>query len=415
MAIDDNWECTTFDATNEEQMKDPYPVYERLRTRCPITWSSEFGRANWLRVEDGAWIFSRFEDIANAVRDSHTFSAAPSPSVAPREDPRPNIPLQIDPPEHRAFRQLIVQRLSHTSVAQHEDQVRATARKLIEELFSGGSGDLATFSESFATLVWWQVPFMGPPVDLDDGRDWVEAMASWIWDLKDPATAQSAFQDMMDYMERVRQERRANPLDDIPTKLLSAKMHGRELTDEEQLDYIWFLTKAAIETPAAALAGIFVTLDSHRNLRDQLIQDPLLIPDAIEELLRYAGPAQTAQRVLKRDATIRGKSMNKGDKVILLWGSANRDPDQYREPDAPILGREERGHLAFGGGVHRCVGMHLARLELRIAVEEILRYWPDYEVVAPTELKWHVGGVERALRNLPVEMKEHRLAGGGSS
>jgi cytochrome P450 len=166
--------------------------------------------------------------------------------------------------------------------------------------------------------------------------------------------------------------------------------------------YVWFLTKAGIETPAATMTAIFHYLAEHPEIKQALIADRASIPKAVEELLRLVGPVHTGQRSVAKDAVLHGHNMTAGEPVMLLWESANRDPRQFDEPDACLLGRSKNKHLAFGAGRHRCIGLHLARLELQVAIEEMFDHLPDFRVKEDAELRWNVGGVQRTLTSLPI-------------
>lgn len=207
---------------------------------------------------------------------------------------------------------------------------------------------------------------------------------------------------MHKYISVILDDRRKNPGDDIPTQLLTQEVGGRMLSEEEIHDTLFLLFSAGIETSAAALGNMLHFLAHHREARRALVEDPAIIPSAVEELLRHVGPSQCVRRTATTDTEVAGCPVKKGESVVIHWGAANLDEEAFERADEFDPTRSPNPHLAFGKGVHKCQGLHFARLELRVALEEVLAVAPDYEIAVPEEeLEWKVG-IDRALKSLPV-------------
>jgi cytochrome P450 len=262
---------------------------------------------------------------------------------------------------------------------------------------------VSRFCERQPTLALWQEPFLGDPLPVDGTDDWVGAFQSWIHDLvHEPTRTEAAAGVIAGYLLKVMADRLACPREDIPSLLLQATIGDRCLSEDEVFDYLFMIFGAGVETTAAALGSMLHLLGRRPDLRRRLVTEPEILPAAVEELLRFLGPTQATRRTVLRSTEVRGVSMSAGDPVMLLWGAADRDEDEFPDADRCILDRFPNRHLAFGAGVHRCLGSNLARLEVRLSLQEFLRRIPDYEIAVPDdELEWAVG-VDRSLRRLPI-------------
>jgi cytochrome P450 len=209
------------------------------------------------------------------------------------------------------------------------------------------------------------------------------------------AIRRRAAQEIYDYFLPVIQARRAEPRDDLITRLVDAEVDGHRLTDEDILDICFLFLIAGLDTVTATLTCSVAYLAEHPDHRRTLVDDPSLIPAAIEELLRWETPVPGVARVCKRDTEIGGVEVAAGTRVTVMIGSANTDDTEFDHADTVDFHREGNRHLAFGGGVHRCLGSHLARLELRVAIEELHRRIPDYALAPGTVLEY-----SEALRNV---------------
>lgn len=375
----------------------PYDYYAELRAKCPVAHSDA-------HEENGFWLLSRYQDVLAAARDHESFSNAGGITLPALGNPRPLIPLEVDPPDQLAYRGLLSPLFSPRQVARIEERLRDQTNMLIDAFVDRGECDLITeFCERQPTMALWQEPFLGDPIPIEGEDDWVGVFQAWIHDFAhEPTKTLEAGQQISAYLMRLIEHRRENPADDIPTLLVSAEINGRPLSEEEQHDYLMMLFAAGVETTAASLGAIFHFLARNDDVRGRLAAEPDLIPTAAEEFLRLLGPTQATRRTLKSDVELRGVTMSAGDPVVLLWGSADRDEEEFPAADKCVVDRFPNRHLAFGAGTHRCLGSNLARLELKLSLQELLRRIPDFKVpVDDSELEWAVG-VDRSLKHLPI-------------
>lgn len=386
----ENWD------PRDKRLAHPFPVYRELLERCPVTHSDRYG---------GFWLFSRYADVAKVASDHGTFSSASGISMPPYGNERPMMPIELDPPEQGHFRRALSPRLSARRVGELEPFLRRQARELLAPLAEGDDYDFVRdFAAPYPILAFWQEPFMGPPVPSPVvGDDWLAAFQEWSYLMHhDDERSGEGTDNMHRYIEVVLDDRRKNPRDDMPTQLLTGEVGGRRLSIEEIHDTLLLLFSAGIETTSSALGNIVHFLAHHPKARQQLVDDPQVIPAAVEELLRLVGPNQAVRRTATMDTDISGCPVGKGESVVISWGAANLDPAQFQDPEAFTADRSPNPHLAFGKGVHKCQGLHFARLELKVALEELLAVAPDFAIAVPEErLEWKVG-IDRALKSLPL-------------
>ncbi len=219
----------------------------------------------------------------------------------------------------------------------------------------------------------------------------------------------AASQEIYDYFGPVIDARRVEPRDDLITRLLGAEVDGHRLTDEDILDICFLFLIAGLDTVTATLTCSVAYLAQHPEHRAELVTDPSLIPAAVEELLRWETPVPGVRRVLATDAEIAGEQLPAGTTVTVLIGSANTDEAEFDDPESVDFRREGNRHLAFGGGIHRCLGSHLARLELRVALEELHRRLPDYALPPDTNLVYADG--LRTVEHLPLVFSPRTTTG----
>lgn len=378
-----------FDHYDPALVENPYEVFAALREGGAPRWSDAYG---------GVWVVSSYRDVYEVAHDPETFSSAsgvsiPSPHFSPKQ---PLVPIEIDPPRHRDLRQLASRAFSPEAARGLEDDVRRVANELIDDFIGRGRADLASeFAFQLPTIVisW----IMG--VDVEDRqrfRDWTVGLL----DFGKPDAALEAAREFSAYCRALIGRRRGDPRDDITSTLVQSTVDGRPLTDRELLGYLIELIAAGHETTTSAIGSYLLHLGSDDALRDRLVADPTLIPGAVEEFLRFESPVQVLQRRVTRDVVLGGTAIRQGDTVVLLWGSANRDSAEFTDADEFDLDRFPNRHIAFGSGMHRCLGSHLARLELRVSLEEVLRRMPDYHVVPGGSVR--AMGITRGVRRLEV-------------
>lgn len=352
-----------YNAFEPRIIEDPYPVYKALRDSDPAHWSAEMC----------CWVLSRYEDVHAALANPAIYSSAqgifPSPAGPSMAEAFLPMLIMTDPPRHTAMRRVISSAFTRGGVESLENKIVGLVRNLIDQFVDGtGAFD---FVERFAGPLPALViaDMMGIP------RDDLQQFRAWSSDLVQASarsrTGLAAAAGLYEYFDHQVAKRREHPTDD----LISALIHGADseiLTVDEVLGTCLLLLIAGHETTTNLLANTMVVLAHDGHARTRLMADPRQIPDAIEELLRYESPVQALSRTLTTDVHLHGKHLRPGDSVLLLFGAANRDDRAFINPDTFDIDRPNVHHLALGRGAHFCLGAPLARLETRIALEQLL-------------------------------------------
>ena len=364
---------------HDDHLDDVFAVYRRLRSECPVGRSDLYG---------GFWYLSRYEDIYRAEQSVEDYSVQPSMLLPPVGQRRPLIPLDIDPPMLQKYRRVMLPAFAPAEIDRFEPTVRKVAADLLDRIGDRGGFDASIeYARPFPMTVF--AIMAGLPVeDLDRFNDWVERL--FYVRTHDFAETERAAAEVCDYFAETRERRRREaPRDDLIGRLMIAEIDGRPLTDEEFVDYAFLLAAAGLETTAWAVRASIWHLARHPADRGRLAANPSLIPVATEEFLRCLAPVQGMARTLRRDVEVRGQRLRAGERVLLLFGSGNRDESVFPEPDAVKVDRLDNPHFAFGVGVHRCLGSNLGRREVKVALEELLARFPDFHVEPGVEPVWH--------------------------
>jgi cytochrome P450 len=361
---------------------DPFPAYKALRDEQPCFWSPEAQM----------WILSRYADIVSAGQDWQTYSSA-SGNLMTELPGRAGATLgTTDPPRHDRLRALVQHAFMKRNLESLGEPIRAIARAAAEELRGQPSFDFKDFSAKFTVRVLMAA--LGLPtgdeaiVDEQTVREQAVLMVQ-----SDPHTRTkgpehlAAYSWMQDYASQVIAMRRAAPRNDLISNFAMAEIDGDRLDEREVLLTTTTLIMAGVESLGGFMMMFALNLADHPEARRAVVANPALLPDAIEESLRFNTSAQRFRRRLMTDVTLHGQTMKQGDFVCLAYGSGNRDERQYPNPDAYDITRKPRGHLGFGGGVHACLGTAIARLSVKIAFEEFHKVVPDYRRVQP-QLAW---------------------------
>ncbi|QLL05089.1 cytochrome P450 [Mycobacterium vicinigordonae] len=373
-------------------LAEPQPMYKALRESAPVFRSPQ------------AVVLSRLADIEMALKRTDLFSS--NMDAVDLGNLRPLIPLQIDPPDHAKYRRILDPLFTPREMARREPQVGALVNEMIDVFAERGECDFhAEFAVPLPCTVFLQL--LGLPLaDLDKFLEWKDgvirpegAIAS---DDRHAASAPVALQ-IYEYFDRAIDDHIANPRDDVLSAMIATHFKedgGGTLSREELLDICFLFLIAGLDTVTDSLDCFFVYLARHPEHRHQLVEQPDILPHAVEELLRWETPVPGVVRVAMQDVEVGGCPVSKGERVSPLLGAANTDPAEFPDPELVDFTRSPNRHRAFGGGPHRCLGSHLARMELRVALREFHRRIPDYEIPPGTELKYTAA--LRSVEALPL-------------
>jgi cytochrome P450 len=351
-------------------------------------------------------IISRYEDVIFALRHPEIFSSEMSKELALGTE-RPMIPQQLDPPVQTKYRKLLDPRFSRKRMNELEPSIRSSASRLIDAFIDAGECE---FDEQFAIPLPCQafLYLLGLPLDdldfflkLKDGIIRPGMLAENALDVDEIAGIRaSSGKQIYGYFEDVIDARRKTPGDDLMSFLVSAELGGQKLSTHEILDICFLQLLAGLDTVTATLGCNLAYLAANPSQRSKLVSDPSAIENAIEEMLRWETPVMGVPRVVKQDVEIAGTAIKAGEVALLLLGAANVDPREFEDSDVVDFDRERNRQIAFGGGPHRCLGSHLARMELRVALEEWHKRIPEYEI-KPGETPRYSSGI-REVQYLPL-------------
>lgn len=377
---------------------DPHPAWRRLRDEAPLYRNDRYD----------FWALSRFADVYNASLDWKTFSSARGTVLEMIDKiPEPRSMIFQDPPEHEALRKLVSRAFSPRRIADLESRVRELVIGYLDlQIGSGGFDYVENFGARLPAMVIGSMLGV-PEEDQEQVRLWTDEVMH-----RDPGETdisermRAAQRNLFGYFWNYIQARRSSRRDDMMTDLLEAEIVNddgsrRRLTDPEVLTFIALLSGAGNETVARLLGWTGFVLARYPEERAKLVADPARIPNAVEELLRYEAPSPVQARTLTRDVELYGTTLRQGSRVLLITGSAGRDKREFDEPDVFRVDRKMDRHLTFGYGIHFCLGASLARMEGRIALEETLRRFPEWNVDEAAAEMVHTSTV-RGWARLPI-------------
>jgi cytochrome P450 len=387
----------------------PHELFRELRRGCPVHWTSEIKE---YPQEAGFWSVTRPDDVHAVSRDWETFSSelggvtAVSESIFPIELSRAMF-IGMDPPKHDRLKALFQRGFTPKRIAEHEDEIRAIARRVLDRLEGRETCDLV---EDVAQPVVARVigSFMGIP-EADDAT-WARLMNRVLGagnENLDPAEVPAAIQrDLQEVFTRCQQliaERRERPTEDLTSVLVHAEVDGERLEEHEIVMGFFLLVAAGNDSTKATYSSAMRALIENPDQRQALLDDPSLVPSAVEEALRMFPAFAHFRRTATRDTELAGQPIRKGDKVVMWYVSSNRDEERFEDPDRFDVRRSPNDHQAFGaGGRHFCLGTALARLELKVLLEETLARYPAMELAGHPE---HVEAqFVNQLRTLPVRL-----------
>jgi cytochrome P450 len=363
---------------------------------------SEMLRQQRVQTIEGMFhLLTHRADVEAALRKPAVYTSAPE--AVQLGNIRPLIPLSVNPPKHVKYRRILDPLFAPKHMAALDGEVSELVNQTIDAFIADGSCD---FHEAFAVPLPCTVflRLMGLPLaDLDmflEMKDGIIRPPGLTQEDQAPTRKKTA-ENIYSYFEKTLVERRRAPTDDLLAQIIASEVDGVTLTDEEVLDICFLFIIAGLDTVTDSLDCIFGYLSQQPEHRRQVAGDETVIAPAIEELLRWESPVPAVPRVLGEDTEVDGCPMKKGEHVMLLIGAANTDVAAHPGVDVVDLLRNPNPHLAFGGGVHRCLGSHLARLELRVAMREWHKRIPEYELVPGTVLEYTEG--LRSLHHLPLQ------------
>ena len=391
-----NW-ITDYDIFDPDFVRDPYPAMHEIReSACPVAHTDRWG---------SSWMPTRYDDIVAVAQEHDIFTSrniiVVPPPVGAGEGAYAGVaapPITSDPPEHHWHRRTILPTFAPQAVAKYEDGTRALCNQLIDGFIDEGKADAAAdYAQQIPVRVI--ATMLGVPLDMaDEFTSWVRGVLEI--GLQDPKVRVENRMKILGYFRAQLDDRKANPRDDdLITDLLNTSVDGELVSEDYVMGVCNLMLIAGIDTTWSAIGSSLWHLAQHPDHRRQLREQPEIWPTAIEELLRAYSPV-TMARIVDRDTEFQGCPMRAGDRVLMSFPAANRDPRQFDNPDEVILDREQNRHVAFGAGIHRCAGSNLARLELRVALQTWMERIPEFELIDPQAVTWAGGQVRGPRRCL---------------
>lgn len=358
-----------FDAEFEANL---FEVSRELRERCPVVHSDAHG---------GFWTYSRYADVQDGFGNDQRYTAVPTATIPVNPAAVPIIPLQAERDLHRGFRRILDPFFRVSAVAKYEDGIREITTELIDSFIEDGRCEfIGDFARRLPGALIFRL-FLGlPETEVDEAFRLTMAIMHSLETDEAAHVHQSFMQLIATMLERRREEPSRH---DIIDALFEGTVQGRALTEDEILRTVLMLIAAGLDTTAHSLGTMMITLTRRPDLRRRLEEEPDIIPRAIEEMLRWEPPAGGLVRTAAQDVEVNGSQIRASDRVLLLVAAANRDEAQYPQPDEIDFDRAQVRHLSFGYGAHYCLGVHLARLEIRVALEELLSRLHDVRIADP--------------------------------
>jgi len=380
---------TDYDIFEPSFVANPYPGYSEIReSECPIARTERY---------EGSWLPTRYEDVVALAQEYEVFTSRgilvmpPPPGQA--EGAYGGVaapPITSDPPDHHWHRRLILPVFAPQAVAKYEQSTRDLCNALIDEFIDKGKADAAAdYAQHIPVRVISNM--LGVPLDMEEKfTGWVRGVLENMHDMELRKRSRLA---IIEYFLAQVEDRKTNPREnDLISELMNTEVEGKKVPIEYVLGVCNLMLVAGIDTTWSAIGSVMWHMAQHPEHRKQLRENDALWPTAIEELLRVYAPV-TMARIVDHDVEFQGCPMKAGDRVLMAFPAANRDPRQFENPDEVILDREHNRHVAFGSGIHRCAGSNLARLEVRIALQTWLERIPEFELIDPTTVTWAGGQV----------------------
>ncbi len=394
--------ASDYDIFDPDYVTDPFPVWDDLRAECPIAKTERWG---------GSWLPTTYEDVVAMARMVPELSSSDPIVVRPPDDGPSDHgdgggsyhtvnapPISSDPPVHTWSRRLILPYFSPKATAQHEPFTRQLCHDLIDAHIDSGTIDgAAEYAQQIPPRVIAHLLGVDPE-KADDFTEWVRGVLEV--GLSNPAVRTKYRIKIREFFMGEIADRKKNPGDDLISDLLSAEVEGEPISDLHIAGTCNLLLVAGIDTTWSSIgAALWHLADNPQDTR-RLVDDPSMLPTANEEFLRAYAPV-TMARVVQEDIEVQGCPMSAGDKILMNFPGANRDPEAFEDADQVIIDRQRNRHVAFGVGIHRCAGSNLARMEMEVAIGVFLERIPEFSLVDPSAVTW-AGGQVRGPRQLPI-------------
>ncbi len=398
----DDW-ATDYDVMDAGYTRDPGPVWDELRERCPVAHTTRWG---------GSFMPTRYNDIQELAKMVPTLSSRTVTVIPPDPDLREeliaelkaygteNPPITADPPEHSPFKRLILPFFSPRAVAGYTQMTENLCNSLLDQLEGRETCDGAV---EYAQQIPPRVIAFILGIDMARADEFTE----WTRELLElgqtqPRLRQEARHKIRDFFFEEIADRRANRREDVISQLVDAEVEGEKLSDQKIAGICNLLLVAGIDTTWSSIGSALYHFSTHADDRRRIAAEPDLLPTAVEELLRFYSPVTMARKVME-EIEFQGAEMKPGDKVLMTFPAANRDPSVFDRPNEVVIDRQQNRHIAFGTGIHRCAGSNLARMELQVALRLWFERFPDFELTSEDGVTW-AGGQVRGPRNVPIRL-----------
>lgn len=385
--------ATDWDHHHPDWVDDPYPIWKQLRESCPMAHTDRFN--------EGVWLPLHYDDVAAIAHDTETFSNGHDGMTAGGTSPRdPMPPISSDPPDHTEIRRAILPFFAPKRIETWAPQIEEHCHQLAAAIVDRGHGDAAIDYAQHIPVAAIAAILGVDPTDGDQFRIWIRNFSE-LGDI-DPDLRRRTNDEITEYLLAEIADRRAAPRDDLISHLTQIEVAGNSLDDDEIRRISVLQLLAGIDTTWSAIGASLWHLATHSDDRARLVAEPELIPTAVEELLRAYAPVNVVRRVTKT-ATVNGVEVVPGDSIMLAFPIACRDPEVFDQPDEVIIDRRSNRHVAFGSGIHRCLGSNLARLEIQTAVATWLEHIPDFTLQPKANVTWSDGQI-RGPRSIPIKV-----------
>ena len=375
--LTDAWLSEHFDHLSPRLGDGLHEVLGRMRAVCPVTKSDQHG---------GFWAITRYEDVLRVTQDWGAFSSELGFTVPARDRPLRVIPMGVDPPAHRIYRRIVNEFFTPAVVAGWEPGVRALVNRLVDRFIDDGRCEfMSSFAQPFPGLAFFEFGLHAPAEELEE----VNRLAVLHGSAHTPE-GQEAVRRLAEWVAAFAERRRTEaPKGDVVDAVLSAEIDGKAMPIEDAVATIHLLILGGIETTAGVLGMAMVRLCEQPEIANAIRTRPELIPAAVEEFLRLDNSVSCIGRTARVDAEIDGHRVQAGEKVLVSFSSANRDETEFEGPDEFVLGRQPNRHLTFGAGPHRCAGSNVARLNLRVAIGELVRRLRNVQLEDGVDIQFH--------------------------